>query len=222
MTEKKTDQDHMANEPPQAAPTANQATAGQLATKGQEPVSAFSNTKASPDQTAKERARILSRAVAGSNTVTGQERARVLGESSVPTGEDRGSKNKIAGEIRPDFYAGPSSKHKPQGAQAKSANLAVNGTIPVGTAPSPSGPVPADVQYTSAVGPKFQTKPVTGRQLDTSKPVPDSLIDQMDGVTLRAVGHDRGYQIPMAGTRTVRQLFRQAEAKRFDKKSTSS
>lgn len=196
--------------------SAGQQNAGVLATKGNEPAEAFQGTEAAPNQPAEARAEILSRSQAGANTVTGYERSRVLGNEKIPEGKERGSQQEIEGDIKSDYYPGPSAKAKPQGAQAQPANLAVNGTVPVNMVPSPFGPIPRDAARSTAV-PESELLNANGhsRQLDPGKAVPEELLNSLDAATLRAVAADRGYTLPHAGTRTTRSLFRQKEKERF-------
>lgn len=178
------------------------------------------DSPSSPNQTAEERTEILDRAAEGTATATGQEKVRLQGRAERPEGRERGSTVKIEGDIKPDFYQGPSSKSKPQGAQAKPANMAVNGTVEVNTVPSPSGPVPADVAGAGAVSAQLVNQAVEAEsttRLDPDKRVSEKVLASLDATTLRAVGADRGYNIPHGSARVVRARFREEEAARFGK-----
>lgn len=172
-------------------------------------------TEAAPNQPAEDRAAVLERAQTGLATATGVERARLEGaDEDIPQGKDRGSTVEIEGDPQPDFAAGKSSK--PQGSQAKPANFAVNGSLPVNHVPSPSGPVPAGAtRETNVDSAELYASHEDEHRLSAGEPIPEEVIDRLSATELRAIAADRGYNIPHGGTRTTRARLRAEEEKRF-------
>lgn len=161
-----------------------------------------------------DRTELLARSTAGANSAAGQERDRLLFGESIPEGDDRGSKVEIAGgdSIKPDF---PSHEPtKPVGMQAEPAIMTTSGTVPFGLAPSPTGPIPADRARALGIEPhvlRDAHKGQFGVKLDPSVPLTQAQLDALDQTTIRAIAHDRGYDIPIRGRTAVAQLFLQKQ-----------
>jgi hypothetical protein len=168
---------------------------------------------------------LLERSTAGSNSAAGQERDRLTFGEDIPEGADRGSKVAIVGGApKADFPAHTSPK--PTGNQAKPALMSLNGTVAVGLSPSPTGPFPAERARALGIEPhvlRDAPKGQFGISLDTNTALTEEQIRALDRNTLRAVAHDRGYDIPLRGVSAVRSLFLQKQKAdpRF-KESTSS
>lgn len=176
------------------------------------------STEAAPNQPAKDREDIISRSQAGTASATGYERQRTDPDTDtdIPRGEDRGSKVAIEGEPESDYpdmdYA------KPQGAQAKPANMAVNGTVPVNMVPTPSGPVPIGATRSQAIPAKELVQSGIRRgaysgKLEQGTKLSEDDVRKLDGPTLRAIAADRGYNVGMGGTNAIRQQFLEAQEK---------
>lgn len=161
----------------------------------------------------------------GGTTATGQEAARRAGteDERIDALESRGGPEP-EDKILPDAIAktGP----KPVGMQAEPAEFVSNGSIPPNHVASNSGLVPVSAIAATAdeADALIETRNADrkaehkARKSSRSK-LDDSLIDKMSGAELRAVGHDRGYELSdTAGSRGTRAAFRrlQGEDKYLD------
>lgn len=172
-----------------------------------------------PVQSEEAREAALRAAPRGLNTATGIAYEHHFGEKETPEGEERGSTRESAGhadEIKPDAV---SEGQGPVGLQAEEAAYARNGTIPAGFTASPSGPVPISSVARDPEEAKrraSETFEAYDKQLIRSKEyeeLSDEQIDRASGAELRAVAHDRGYNLgPIGGNRSTRARFRRAQA----------
>lgn len=156
---------------------------------------------------------ILNKSSAGLGTAIGTIRAYELDEKEIPSGEDRGSTQPIAGTFEGgDSWEGA----KPQGAQEQPAILATNGTIPVNMIGSPSGPVPISaVTGDPAQGAKMIQEHLDQDEKEVLKTgyakLSRAKVESMSAAELRAVASDRGYDLGQAGNRQSRIRFRRAQ-----------
>jgi hypothetical protein len=163
------------------------------------------------------------RAVLGTSSATGQERLRRAGEEEerISNLEDRGAE--VRGAEQDSMVADYNGQNvqEPVGAMAEDARFLGNGTVPVGVLPSNSGFVPASAVVAGQEDAErlleSHQKSVENQQRTLyadRKELTDDEIGRMGGAELRAVAHDRGYQISDAlGTRGVRTAFRNAQSK---------
>ena len=170
-----------------------------------------------PIQDDETRTRILQNSAAGGDTAVGNERKRQIAEAE---GEEfdgpGGSELEIAGgDPQPDHP--PHEAPSPVGAQAQPSNFTTNGSLPVNMVASPSGLVPVS----AVTADPAQGATLIQENLDiTSKAVLKSgseklsraKIESMSAGDLRAVAHDRGYDVgEQSGSRTTRKKFIQAQ-----------
>lgn len=152
-------------------------------------------------------------AAMGTETATGQALVNEVRE--VPKGADRGSKNPIDGDIVADDKLGDNPK--PQGLQAEPAVWTKNGTVEPGTLPSPSGPMPVAASTTTKEDADKKLEDhralVASQFKDSNTKLTDEQIGRMSRAEVQAVAHDRGYEMPDAGTRVSRSAFKRAQAK---------
>ena len=159
------------------------------------------------------------RAAKGDNTATGIA-ARERNESD----EDKEKRTKDDREIpettsavKPDYLSSEASA--PIGLQAEEATFLPNGSAEHGMVASNSGYVPAasvarDVDHFDELveNQKNVLKEGLRSVRDGRKPLEDHHIDKMSGAELRAVAHDRGYDISdTMGTRGSRAAFAKAQ-----------
>lgn len=149
-------------------------------------------------------------AAMGTETATGQ--ALVNEVKEIPQGADRGSTREIdGGAPESDLNGGA----EPRGKQTEPAIWTKNGSIPPGTVPSPSGPMPvAAVVATQEEADKKleEHKSLIESQFkNTSVRLSEETIGRMSRPELAAVAHDRGYDMPEAGARVSRTAFKRAQ-----------
>ena len=154
----------------------------------------------------------------GGTTATGQEAARRDGteDERLDSQESRGGPEPDD-QIKPDAIA--TKGVKPIGMQAEPAIFVANGSIPPNHVASNSGLVPVSAITNSKEVAEERNEQETERRVADAKSrkssrtrVDDALIEKMSGAELRAVGHDRGYELSdTAGTRGTRSAFRRAQ-----------
>lgn len=162
---------------------------------------------------------MLQRSSAGALTAVGVEREHRLGDADerVPKGEDRGSKQEIeGGEPEPDFPQHPGPKARGLGLEA--ANFTTNGTVPGTFVGSPSGPIPVSAVATSVEDAQKRLQQVRKEEQDallnsnSRQKLSRAKVESMSAADLRAVAHDRGYDIgEHAGSRATRRRFLAAQ-----------
>lgn len=155
------------------------------------------------------------RAATGENTATGQAALTRSGAKEIPQGEDRGSKLDT-GPIPAADYVGEGQA--PVGEQAEPAVFAPNGALDSRMVPSNSGLVPLASVATSpehANQLREEQKQRVAEQYASThsrQRLTNEKINSMSAQELRAVAHDRGYDISgAAGKRGTRQMFMQAQ-----------
>lgn len=171
-----------------------------------------------PEQSDEAREAALRRAPGGT-TATGLAAARLRAEEN---GEEEESSEdqvpEIAGgdSIKGDYA--PHTASKPTGAQAAKAAYTTTGTIPSGFGPSPSGPQPlAALAATPEEARKIAEDSYEAYEkqvvrADKPKEIDDLTLERMSGAELRAVAHDRGYDLgDVSGARSTRTRFRAAQ-----------
>lgn len=177
----------------------------------------------SPEPQSEEaREKILMQAAGGLGTATGQARANLLGEEQerIDNLESRGSTQPIAGgdQIQSDYPAND-TENKPIGAQAQPSAFTSNGSLPVNMVPSPSGLVPASTVAGSLEDASKAVEKANKERDDLilrsgAKKLSRAQIEAMSAADLRAVAHDRGYDIgEYAGSRRTRARFLEAQQK---------
>lgn len=168
-------------------------------------------------QSDEKREEVLKRAQSGRMTATGQAKLQKEGKLEAPEGEDAGSPIEIAGGMPTPTIEGGD---EPRGLQAEEATYATNGTVPSGMVASPAGPVP--VSGLTAQAPAAERLMQQERERTTQEAqdrqgsyeeLTDEQIASLRPAELRAIGTDRGYNIPPGGARNVRRKFSQAQAK---------
>lgn len=174
----------------------------------------------------------LSRAPTGSGTATGQAIAQKSGEEDerISSLENRGSPQEVAGgdSIKADFAGGETSE--PTGLQAEPAQFAVNGTLNPAMVASPTGLVPVGAVAASPedavrrVEENLRAQEDAARTRSALEPIDERLIDRLSAPELRAIAHDRGYDVGQSGGRVTRERFKQlqSEDKRFESKNQVS
>lgn len=171
-----------------------------------------------PIQDEEVRAKIIQNSAAGGDTAVGNERKRLLAEED---GEEfdgpGGSEMEIAGgEPQPD--AAPFTAPEPAGAQAQPSAFTTNGSLPVNMVASPSGLVPVSaVTADPAQGAQLvqDNLDITSKSVlrSGSEKLSRAKIESMTSGDLRAVAHDRGYDLGSdnTGSRTTRRAFIKAQ-----------
>ncbi len=173
---------------------------------------------------------ILNRAPSGDSTATGREKAFLSGAQDEARGEEEGSILEVIGGPEFGDFA-PVDSMEPFGAQAAPANWATNGSLPVNQVASPSGPVPVS---SLGLSPEDSLKKLTeqrdaqrpgGRITSKYQPLSRNQVERMSGSELRAVAHDRGYEMSATGNRSTRRSFldkQKAEFKKIEKEEKES
>jgi hypothetical protein len=155
-------------------------------------------------QDPKVREEMLARSTSGSGSATGQAKEQASGreDERLEGSEDR--EGPEDGPEKGDF--GAVEYAQPVGLQAEPANFTSGGTIPAGMVSSPAGFVPL-----SAVGdPEAALERTLGKQGSTkdNRRLTEEDLEQLDGPSIRAIGTQRGYQMPdLAGRGTIRGKF---------------
>lgn len=160
------------------------------------------------------RDRILQNSAAGGDTAVGNERRRKLSEADGDEFDGPGgSELEIAGG-EPQSDHAPFEAPAPVGAQAQPSNFTTNGSLPVNMVASPSGLVPVSaVTSDPAQGAQLvqDNLDITSRAVLKSgaQKLSRAKIESMTAGDLRAVAHDRGYDLGSdnAGSRTTRRAF---------------
>lgn len=166
-----------------------------------------------PLQSEELRAKIVANSAAGGESAIGNERKRLQQEEDDEKFDGPGgSELPIAGGD-PEPESPQHEAPAPRGAQAQPSNLTTNGSLPVNMVASPSGLVPVS----AVTSDPHEAARLVKANLDmTEKAVlksgadklSRSKIESMTAGDLRAVAHDRGYDIGEGGgTRTVRRKF---------------
>lgn len=156
------------------------------------------------NQSAEVRAEALRAAPSGSGSATGQAKENDSGQE-----DERlvGSEDRPAPEGAPERGDyGQVEYAQPVGLQAEPAAFTPGGTIPAGFVASPSGFVPAS----TVANPEEAIETTLGKQKVAAPPrkLTQEEVEALDGPTVRAIGAQRGYQMPdMAGSRTARARF---------------
>jgi hypothetical protein len=152
----------------------------------------------------------------GSETATGLQLAHERGEQEVPKGAERGSQVEIEGGDPTPDAEGP---QKPRGLQAESALFVSNGSVSSTDVPSPSGLQPIGaVASTVEEGRKLvETKrrdhEAFVRRSPRAEALEESQVNTMGRAELKALGQQRGYDMPDAGGRATRAAFLAAQDK---------
>lgn len=120
-----------------------------------------------------------------------------------------------AEEVGTDTLTEPGKSH---GAQLEPAIMTAGGSIPHATLPSPSGPVPAGVIADERVRRAALATVVRnhtdarGRVRNSRFRLSENEIRRMSPAVLRAVGSDRGYDVPDTGRQRIVNAFLKAQA----------
>lgn len=172
-------------------------------------------------QSEEAREKVLHQATGGLGTATGQAKANLLGheDERLEGLASRGSEVPIAGgdQIKADYPEHEGAK--PIGNQAVPAAFTTNGSLPLNMVPSPSGPVPASTvagdQAAAAQAVRRANKERDDLILRSgAKKLSREQIEGMNAADLRAVAHDRGYDLgDYAGSRVTRRRFIEAQGK---------
>lgn len=157
------------------------------------------------------------RAAVGDNTATGQAKKQRSGEQEEAKEEDTREIPESVSAIKPDYLA--SEANEPVGLQAEEASFLPNGSVEHGMVASNSGFVPAasiakDAEHFDKLVEKQKADLKEGlRSVRSGRTaLTDEQIDKMSGAELRAVAHDRGYDISdTMGTRGSRAAFSKAQ-----------
>lgn len=146
----------------------------------------------------------------GPETATGQQIAWASGEQDVPKGAERGSQVEIeGGDPTPTLEGGD----KPRGLQAEDALFSSNGQVASDMEASPTGLQPIGANSAS---PEEAKKKIEARRTEHEAYVnrtpkverlDDATINRLGRAELAAIGKQRGYTIPDAGTRATRAAF---------------
>jgi hypothetical protein len=150
----------------------------------------------------------------GSETATGLQIAHERGEQEVPKGAERGSQVEIEGGDPTPDAEGP---QKPRGLQAESALFVSNGSISSTDVPSPSGLQPIGAVATSVehgrklVETRKRDHEAFVRRSPRAEALDESQVNTMGRAELAAIGVQRGYDMPDAGTRATRAAFLAAQ-----------
>lgn len=100
----------------------------------------------------------------------------------------------------------------PKGLQAEPANFTTSGTIPAGFVSSPTGFVPLSA-VSDPEAALERTLAANGRNRDERK-LSEEEVEAISGVELRAIGVQRGYELPdFAGQHTMRRRFLREQEK---------
>lgn len=159
-------------------------------------------------------------ATAGDASAVGQALADLDGvEEERLKGHPRGAKEEPLGAPSSGDF-GEGARDKPTGLQAVPAAWGPNGSIPAGMVSSPSGHQPV-----GAVGATAEALEVTyGRQpTGDLNSLDERTVNGLSGPELRAIGQQRGYEMPDSGSRSARRAFLEAQAAdtRFTKAGSS-
>lgn len=146
----------------------------------------------------------------GPETATGQQIKWAAGEVEVPKGDERGSQVDIeGGDPTPTLEGGD----KPRGLQAEDALFSSNGQVASDMEASPTGLQPIGANSAS---PEEAKKKIEQRRTEHEAYVnrtpkverlDDATINRLGRAELAAIGKQRGYSIPDAGTRATRAAF---------------
>lgn len=165
----------------------------------------LSSAEASPEKTGVPPTRAR-----GPETATGQQIAWKSGEQTIPKGDERGSQTEIeGGEPTPTIEGGD----KPRGLQAEEALFVSNGQIASDMTATPTGLQPIGGQ--SASPEEAREKIETRKQEHLAYVECTPKVEKLDEATVSrlgraevaAIGKQRGYKIPDAGTRATRAAF---------------
>lgn len=146
----------------------------------------------------------------GNETATGTQIAFERGEKEIPQGAERGSQVEIEGGDPTPDQEGP---QKPRGLQAEPALFVSNGQISSTDVPSPSGLQPIGAVATSPEHAKeLQEKRKADheafvRRSPKQERLEEAHVNTLGRAELKALGEQRGYDMPDAGTRATRAAF---------------
>lgn len=153
----------------------------------------------------------------GPESATGQAIRDANGEQEIPKGEERGSQVEIQGG---DPKATLEGGDKPRGMQAKPAIFSSNGEIPRNAVPTASGLVPVSTvantqEEADAIVEKREEdhKRYVERTVDKHEELDAATVGRLGRAELRAIGEQRGYEMPEAGTRATRAAFLNGQSK---------
>lgn len=160
----------------------------------------------------------LKESLAGLNTATGREKARLEGTDEQFQEPESTEKKEIAGgdSIVADYTG--NEKQEPVGLQAEPAQFAKNGTVNPNLVPSNAGPVPGATVGLTGEALRDRQQQLIDRQkelVEARQKGPEALTDEqiesMNAAELRAVAQDRGYNVPALGNTGARRAFRRAQ-----------
>lgn len=168
----------------------------------------------------------------GAESATGTAIAEAR-RDDIPQGEDRGSKVAIeGGEPQPDYLDDGTANKNPE----EPAVFSSNGQILPGTAPSPSGPVSVSATGANALGgaeagvkapdspsiqaqKDFNAQRAAAQEESKADVLDEQTVSRLSKTDLRAIGHQRGYDMPdTGGTRTMRAAFLAGQKKASETK----
>lgn len=119
-----------------------------------------------------------------------------------------------AEEVGEDSGVNPGKAH---GAQLEPALMTPSGSLPHAHIPSPSGPVPAGVIADRGTREEALRRTIKqhtdgrGRVRNSRFRLSDAEIERSSPAALRAIGSDRGYDMPDGGRRAIQSAFRNAQ-----------
>lgn len=152
----------------------------------------------------------------GPETATGQQIKWAAGEQDVPKGAERGSQVEIeGGEPTPTLEGGD----EPRGLQAEDALFSSNGQIASDMEASPTGlqPIGAASASPEEAREKMERRKADHKAYIERSPRLENLdeptIGRLGKTELRAIGLQRGYEMPETGTRAMRASFIAAQDK---------
>jgi hypothetical protein len=155
-------------------------------------------------QTDEKRKEGLSGAPSGGQTATGQAKEDASGaeEARLKGTEDRPAPE--GGPEKGDFA--PVDYPEPSGAQAEPANFTFGGTIPSNMVSSTNGFVP--VSAVSDPEEALERTLASTRRIRDDRKLSEEELEAMDGPSVRAIGVQRGYEMPdLAGGGVTRRRF---------------
>lgn len=146
----------------------------------------------------------------GAETATGQQIAHETGQQDIPKGQDAGSQVEIEGGDPTPDAEGP---QKPRGLQAESALFVSNGSVSATDVASPTGLQPVGAVATSVdharelVKTRREDHEAFVNRSPKAKRLDESTVNALGRAELAALGKQRGYDMPDAGTRATRAAF---------------
>lgn len=161
---------------------------------------------ANATQSEEARAAALAHAPSHTATATGQALQKEKEDERLEN-HPRGSTIEIeGGPTSGDFGGG--EPQEPRGLQAEPAAFTASGTIPPAMVSSPGGFVPLSAVPEGEREERLQTTLGKTSRGDDGRALTEAEVDALDGPSIRAIGHQRGYHMPeQAGSRRMRQVF---------------